>query len=267
MAEITIRTVIEQAFGFLQEGKIDAAKKILEEETAKVEASGQYVSSRENAYFSFQEAMEEVMYQYDRHGNAEVHRVDEPISTLYLVFGSVLAGSGEIMRGQEALKKAMQWNPASCDVLLEYADTFRMLGDYEAYREVTSRAFHFAFLPDQVARCLDFVGNYFGLLKMWPESLAYYTLSLEYDADSPAVRRQAAYAAQQAGLAAGDISPQHMQEISKQYNIRLGADEGVIRLAQKLGHRAEENGDSEAAQYFLTIARGLEKDRKPVSKD
>lgn len=257
MAESTISAAIERAFSLLHDGEPEEAKKVLEEETARAESSDRYKSSKEAAYFSFAEAMEEVLYQQEYHPSADVRAVREPVSSLYLVYGSILAQTGEIMKGQEELRKAMKWDPVSCDILLEYADTYRMLGSYEAYRDVTVRAFQFAFLPEQVGRCLSSVGSYFELLEMWPEAAGYYALSLACDRDNAAVREHLAAVQEKAGRSAEDISTDYMRAISLQYGTPLGANEGVIRTADRLGSKAQENGDDRAAHYFLNIAQGL----------
>lgn len=257
MAESTISAAIERAFLFLHEKKPEEAKAILEEETSRIESSDNYRQTEEVAYYSFAEAMEEVLYQQEYHPSADVRVTKEPVSALYLVYGSILAQTGEIMKGQEKLRKAMKWNPVSCDVLLEYADTYRMLGSYEAYRDVTVRAFRFAFLPEQLGRCLASAGSYFELLQMWPEAAGYYARSLACDRDNAAVRERLAFAQEKAGCRAEDISQDHMRGISRQYGIPLGADEGVMRTADRLGSKAREDADEPAAHYFLNIAQGL----------
>lgn len=258
MEESTISAVIERAFSLLHDKKTAEAKEILEQEVSRIESSEKYKSTKDIAYYSFSEAMEEVLYQQEHHPSADIRTIKEPVSTLYLVYGSILAGTGEIMNGQEALRKAMRWNPASCDILLEYAGTYRMLGSYEAYREVAVRAFHFAFLPEQVGRCLGSIGHYFELLKMWPEAAGYYELGLACDRDSAAVRKQLAFTRQQAGVDPDkQADPAYMRQISRQYGTPLGPDEDIIRTADRLGSKAQESGDAQAAHYFFDIAQGL----------
>ena len=142
----------------------------------------------------------------------------------------------------------------------EYIETFKMTGDLEQFRTLTTEAFRNVFRPGPLARCYRNLGYYFVEKKLWPEATACYMLSLQYDNESQNAQSELYYISSATGAKIEPPTPAQLSKYSEQYGIPLAPDRDVLGLSYSYGKHFYEQGNKDMARYFLGICYDLARD-------
>ena len=183
-----------------------------------------------------------------------------PLADIYLLYGSLLVDLKRIKEAQEAFKTALHWNPVSFMITSEYIETYKVLGDYDAFIKLTIDAFKIAFHPQDIARCYRNLGFYFVEKELYSEATATYLMSLQYEKDSKQAQSELYYINKKTD---GTIKPPSMDDLtqySEKYGFPMGADQDILSLSYSYGQHFYKEKAFDAAKYFLGITYGLTDD-------
>lgn len=218
--------------------------------------AGFFAEDSVSQYFCFEETFEEILYCTYFEPKKEIRRPDNiPIAAVYLEYGSLLVDLGRIQDANEALAKALKWNPVRCKILFEYAETYKMMGKIEDFYRISLDSFRYAYHKKDVARCYRNMGYYFVEKELWDVAVGCYFMSLRYERDCKNAQSELYYIASKAKDKVHDPSREEMEKFSNQYGFPLNLAPSYISYT--FGKEALEHKNFKLAQYLLEIAYDL----------
>ena len=253
-------SVLEEVRFKQHEKKYDEALVLLESLIHKIEAMNLFEDDQVSEYHCFNEFFEEALFRMNTKPAKDIRYADLPLDQIYTQYGSLLIDLKRPKDAAAALGKAMRWNPGNADIAFEHAEAYKLQGDMEAFYRLTIDLFKYAFRPKQVARCFRNLGYYFTEKKQWEESVACYTMSLQYDNESSMAMSELYYIQQKAGRFFNPPGMDYLRKISEKYGFPVGADPDVLGLSFAYGKHFAEKGDAAGARYCWQITYDLTQD-------
>lgn len=255
-------SVLEEVRFKQHEKKYDEALALLEGMIRKIEDVNFFEDDRVSEYHCFSEFFEEALYRMRVRPEKELRRADDPLDQIYTQYGSLLIDLGRPEDAEAALEKALRWNPASAQIIFEYAEAAKLQGNMDAFFQRTLDAFRYAFRPKQVARCFRNLGFYFTEKELWEESAACHTMSLQFDRESTMAMSELYYIQRKAGKVIPPPTMEYVQKIADKYGFPAGADPDVIGMSYSYGKHFAESGDPAWARYCWQITYDLTDDEE-----
>lgn len=242
----------------------DKALKMIEDLVFKVEDLNIFQDDSVSEYHAFDELFEEVLYRHIYEPQKDVRRAQIPYTEIYLLYGSLLVELNRLEDARKQLEKGLRWNPICFSIMSEYIETFKMQGDMETFFDKTIAAFKIAFKPSDVARCFRNLGYYFVEKQLYPEAVAVYLLSTEFEPDSKQVNAELYFINQVAGKV-DEPTSDDIKRYTEKYGFPAGADGDVLGLAYTYGRsflQEDEEKNTNLAHYFLSILYDLTNDKR-----
>lgn len=213
-------------------------------------------------YRNFDESFEEVLYRFRFRPEKDIRHAPLPLTEVYLLYGSLLIDLKRVPEAQEALKKALHWNPVSFKITSEYIETYKILRDIETFFRLTVEAFKIAFRSPQVARCYRNLGYYFVEKELYSEAIACYLLSLQFEKDSKQVQSELYYINAKTDGKVKEPSMAEAKQYAEKYGFPIDPDNDILGLSFSYGKHFYQKKASEAARYFLGITYDLTDDEE-----
>lgn len=242
------------------------AQKILEDFIRKFEALDLFHDDSASSYFDFDELFEMLLYSFRYKPKKEIRRAEMPLSEVYYLYGAILVELQQFEAAKNALKKALRWNPMSCRNNFEYAEVFKMTGDYETFFKLTLDIFKMSFNKLDIARCYRNLGFYFIEKNQYDKATACYYMSSSFEPDSKQAMSELYYISTKTGKNPSNPSLNELQQYAEEYGFPIGADEDVIGLSYAYGKHSLDNGEYDHAAYFWRIAYELTDDEEVGAK-
>ncbi len=236
----------------------DKALNMIEDLIHKYKKAGMYSNDKVSEYFCFREAMEDLLYRNYNDSSKEIRQSPIDYAEIYLLYGSLLIELKKIEDAAEALKKARRWNPANAKIGFEYAETFKIQGKMEEFAEETRGLFKYSFRPDDLARCYRNMAFYYTEKEEYKTAVCCLMFSGVFES-SEMISSELYYISQETGEMYNP-SANEIEECLKAHKIPYGPDEEILQMSYAYGKHFYEEGDMEAAKYFLEIFDGFIKD-------
>ena len=255
--------ILEEVRFNLYKKEYGHALELIEPLVEKIEemfAAGMYQNDSVSEYFSFKELFEEILYVTKNEPERELRKVDFQADEIYLLYGIVLVDNGRVKDARKALEKAVRWNPMNAQIAFEHAETYKILGDREEFFRLSKEIFKIAFKSKDLARCYRNLAYYFVEKQLWAESVACNRISLCYDEESNAAKSELFYIREMAGDAYKEPTMEEFKIIAEKHGFPTGADPDVLGIAYTYGKHCLDEGQNEAAGYFLSIVYDLTDD-------
>ena len=219
---------------------------------------GMFADDTVSEYHYFFELYEEILYRFFEKPERTLRRPGGiPLPQLYLEYGSILIDLQRVDEAQQALAKAVRWNPVNSDIAFEYAETFKVQGNMEQFCALTRQQFRYAYRPKQLARCYRNMGFYFVERQLWQEAMACFLLSLQYDPDSKNAQLELYYIQDQTKGKVRQPDAKRIHHIAETNGFPMGPDRDVVGLAYTLGKQGVEEQNAPMARYYLQIVYDL----------
>lgn len=255
-------TLLKDVRSDISEGQLETALRKLESLIGKIES---FYDSHDDAAFDnhvFDEPFEKVLYVFRNAPEKKVREIGLPATEIYLLCGNLLCEMQRYEEARDVLKKGLHRDPVSFRLTAGYLDTFKAGGDLETFFRLTLDAFKLAFRPAYVAACFRNLGYYFEEKQLYPEAVTVYSLSLPYDKESGPAEAALLRIREKTGGELPEPSAEQIAAYAERYGFPLSAEQGIPELAASCGKRFLEQGDTDSAAYFLTIAYELSHDRE-----
>ena len=252
--EIGIQKKLEGAGGLVSGGRYGEAQTLLEDTIKKVEDSGKFPIGES---FEFAGPIEQIIYLHKNPGSRMPVQAKEPVASLYTSYGKLLIGLGETYKAREALDTALKYNPVSAAIKKEYADTYRVEEDMDAFFEETLKIFPFAYEADVLSLLYGNLGYCYVEKELWKEAMGCYLMSLHYNNKNEDAKKEIAYIQEKSGGEAGVPTINDFREVAKEHGIPVGPDNEIVGIAAAYGQRALNDGRKDVAHYFFRIVYDL----------
>ena len=238
----------------------DKALKLIEDMISKYEKSGMFKDDAVSEYHCFREPMEEILYCEYTKPEKDIRRANYDYADMYLTYGSLLVELKRLDDAANALFTAMKWNPAYAGIAFEYAETFKMRGKIEEFKDITKGIFKYAYRPEDLARCYRNMGYYFVEVKDYDTAVCCLLFSMHF-AKSEMVSSELYYISQ----VSGKMYQPTEEELGKhfeEHDIPYGPEIEMLKIAYAYGQHFYEQGDMASAEYFLGIFVSFIQDEK-----
>ena len=249
-------TIQEAQFNVFQKN-YDVAEKLMSDLISRFEKAKLFQNDSVSEYHTFANVIQELLYRTYQKEKIDIRRATEPFSEMYLVYGSLMVEVGRLEDAKAALEKALRWNPADVRILFEYAETFKMEGDFDKFLDVTKEAWKYAYEKSSVARCCRNAGFYFSEKEMWSEAAGYLLASLQYDRQSLNAQSELYYIHGKAGESFVEPSLQEAQEIAAKYNMPIGPDADLVAILYIHGKHFHDVGMNDISEQLLKAVYDL----------
>lgn len=239
-----------------------AALELLEGLVAKVEESDQYTDNEAQAYFSFNNFLEDMLYWELYHPERDIQHVHDDYSEMYFIYGNLLLDLERIDEAEAALLNAARWNPMRADTLYALGEVYKRRKQWQEFYEVTVKALERAYQTENLTRGYRNLGYYYIEKEDFELATALFFLSLGFEPDNQAARAELAYIAQ---VTEGNIiapTLERLTELFEQNHIQMGPNPLVVQIALSIGNEASQEGALDAAVYFYSIAYELTGEEK-----
>lgn len=256
---------MEKVEFYLYKGDTEKAAAAIEPLVKKCDGileAGMFVEDSVSEYYCFRELFEEVLHRYYSESEKAFRKASVPFERVYGHYGILLVELKRLDEAEEALKKAMSWNPADAEMLFEYAEVYKMRGDLKRFYELTLNAFRISYRPATVARCFRNLGYYFTEQKLWEVAVACIVMSQQYMPDDKNAQSELYFIEHTAGRQIDVPEFEEFSKFSEQYGFPVGASDVVLSLAARYGRHFLEEGENRLASYFLGIFYDLTGDEK-----
>ncbi len=211
-------------------------------------------------YHCFREPMEEILFCEYTKPEKDIRRANYDYADMYLTYGSLLVELKRLDDAADALLTAMKWNPAYAGIAFEYAETFKMRGKIEEFKDITKGIFRYAYRPEDLARCYRNMGYYFVEVKDYDTAVCCLLFSMHF-AKSEVVSSELYYISQ----VSGKMYQPTEEELSRhfeEHDIPYGPEIEMLKIAYAYGQHFYEQGDMASAEYFLGIFVNFIQDEK-----
>lgn len=232
------------------------------EKVESLEENGMFRNDAVSEYFTFNEPFEEMLYITVNDPDKEIRRSPIPFDSIYFQYGSLLIDLKRYEDANQALRKAVRWNPVNTDILFEYSESFKLLGDIEKFFEISMQAARYAFRSPSLGRCYRNFAYYFVEKKLWKEAIGCDLISLQFDPDSANAQSELFYIQQMTNGTVEQPTLDELRGYGKKYGFPIGADDTVLSLAYTFGQQSLDDGETDAARYFFEILYDLTDDEE-----
>lgn len=242
--------------------KKDFAKALdlMENLVEKTEKNPLYQDDSITKYFSFEAPFEFFMYVQKYKAGKEIKWIEYPYAAIYLQYGSLLVDLQRYEEANQALEKALRWNPMSAKIMFEYAETFKILGHMDKYIEVSRRAFSVAYSKNDVARAYRNMGYYFIEEEKYQAAIGCYLLSLQYDKESKNAQSELYYIHQKTEGTVKQPTIEDLVKIAEIEGIPMEVDRDVLGIAFAYGKHFLDDGEITGARAMFEIVYDLTDD-------
>lgn len=257
--DLGIQSTLEEVQFNQYKKNFDKAIELIEPLIKKIEEADFFRDDAVSEYHCFDNFFEEILYKYHNKPEKDLRRADMPLATVYTQYGSSLIDVERWEDARKALKEALHWNPASAEIMFEYSETFKHSGELDEYFKLVIESFKYCYEPKTLARAYRNLGWYFIEKELYDDAMVAYIMSVQYE-QSPTVQGELYYISQKTGKEFSQPSMEEIRASAEKYGFPVGADEDVLGIAFSLGKQAAEEGQKDAAQFFLGILYGLTED-------
>jgi len=229
----------------------DKALKLAESTIKEYEDANMYADDTVSEYHCFREPMEKILYSEYTHPTKDLRAAAIDYAEIYMLYGSLLINVQRFADAEKALVKGMKWNPASAAIAFEYAETMKMQGKIDEFKDATMEIFKYAFRTGDLARCYRNLSYYFVEKKEYETAVCCLLFSAQFE-KSNMVQSELYYISQVTGK---NINPsgEDLERCFKEHNIPFGPGKEIIQIAYTYGKHFYEEGNMQTAGYFLAI--------------
>ncbi len=196
----------------------------------KFNEDGQYI------YLSFNNPLEHFIYVSELKPEKAVYDLTFNISEAYRLYGKCMAEMQKLENAEKALSLSAEFNPVSVSAMLEFADFYRVTGDYDAGLEWIKQAHYYSYSAEYLAKCFRYYAIYYFDIEKYENSAAmnYVSLSIKNSIEAQA---ELYHIQSQTGKFPKRPSREAVSKLLARDEIQSGPTKSVINTAYSLGMR------------------------------
>lgn len=177
-----------------------------------------------------------------------IFNVSVDIDYVYYALGTIEVEKKNILTARDYLRKAIEWNPVYVAALFEYAETFKIEGNIEAFYTITKNTYDKIFLPADLARYYRNLGFYFIEKENYNLAVCLLLHSLSFE-DTSMAKSEIVYIKQKTG-SLNIPEPDETKHILEENDIPIFISKRCYVLLDKYGllNKAEEHYCSQCGQ-------------------
>ena len=239
-----INNLFEQAKNLVNENKLPEAKKIMDEVVSIIpnKVNGGKVD------FSFASAVELSLFVHTFNPKGKINHTMTDNSSIYMLYGYLLAQSKDIEGAINSLEEALKWNPVNVQALLELAEINRLRSNEEVFKNLISNALKLSLYSDEIARCYYMLGLFYKDKKDYEASRAFLLMSNSY-CENVIVMNELNELNNKFGINIVDVDSLSIKKEFEKKNIQYGPSENAIKSIEVAAKEAK-NGNLETLYKY-----------------
>ena len=221
----------------------------------------EFKETEQTKYVSLRNPFEDNLYQLLFKPEKTLSRTPFDFAQYITSYGYLLVETGSPLDAIPVLEKAMEYNPVDCGPKFELAEVYKLLKNRRRLQELTRDTLKVASSPVAIARCYANMGYSLTDAQEYDDAAAFYTASVMM-APNPAVPLEMQHLADLKGSPI--VRPQHdkVVEILKKYDMDLGPNQDVIKVAAELSAHYLQENDIPNALNAMKITYNLTLDER-----
>ncbi len=263
-SKLNIEEKVDKAVILLtKENKAQEAYKILKKLIEDFEAGIQIENNENFAVYSFDSQIEFIMKTLENRSNNIKQGItwlmdgERSYFNIYYYFAYTLIELQRLDEAQEALNKALMWNPVSAGCYLEYADIALRKNDIDKADELLHKALNYTFNAKQLALCYRKLGYCYTERKEYEIALHLYAHSRIFDNDSSVAAKEMEYIFATADRKIDSPKSDYKEEVLLKNNIPYEASDLVKAAIYKLVKFYEEEKEDKDKDYLIKMLRSI----------
>lgn len=245
----TPKRLVEDAEDAYAEGDMEEAVSILEE-ALDMGLSLQEKAAAEDknvTYKWFDSVIDRYIYLNLIDRDAVIRQPSLNFSRIYYLLGCAYIQLGRNDEGEDALKKAVEWNPlcfdARCELIALYRSTHRLA----QMKDDITDMLKYVYRPSYMAFCYGELGHYYIKLTKYEIGFAMISFALEFDPDYSA-GAEMFMISQLCGHEIKPVTADSLSRICRIENIPCGINSNVLSVINAVGDSAAAEGISDLAR-------------------
>ena len=207
--------------------------------------------SDDTEYRSLENEMQLLLYQ--EFFKSEKKLLPTPIRTsrLYGLYGCAMMEFQKVDEARGLLGYSLHCNPLDFRFFFEYAETFKVKGEFEEFEKLNREYQEYAYTAQSMGHLYRNLGYVYIEKKQYSTAIALYYLSLAYDPDNEVAKQELAYIAHQIGSKGSAPSKGEVEKILEDENILAGVSDRVMKLLYGNAYtESHVHHDLEKTKYF-----------------
>lgn len=256
---VRLDKMYEQIAGLINDKKYVDAKSLAERLYKKITV--EFKETDDIKYVSLRNPFEDNLYQLLFKPEKKLTRTPFDFSKYVTAYGYLLVETGSPLDAIPVLERAIEFNPVDSGPKFELAEVYKLLKNRRRLQEVTAETLKIASSPAAIARCYANMGYSLTDAQEYDDAAAFYVASVMM-APNPAIPMEMQHLADLKGSPI--IRPEHdaVIEVLKKYDMDLGPNQDVIKVAAELSAYYLQNNDIPNALNAMKITYSLTLDER-----
>lgn len=235
--------LLNEVYSEINDNDIDAALEKLEN---YIENNGG--NFEDDEYHVFDNPME--LELFNQYFSKQIKPIppEMPIKDIYYTYGFLLLEVNQLEKAQDALLKALKFNPVSPIIIFELMEVHKRLNDYDSFVKCLGDVFNFAYTPHDLARAYRYLGFFSIEIEKFDLAVSAYVYSLKFDNHESAYQELAFLKNSGHDI---DIDFENVVKILQDNDIPLAANSFIVSKFRQWGDEfAEEESFEEALNMY-----------------
>lgn len=243
-----INKLFNEAKNLVNEKKLLSAKPIIEQAIQLIpnKSKGGIIE------FSFASPVELSLFVHTFKPQGDIHHSLTDNSSIYMLYGFILAQSMNVPAAITALEEALKWNPVNVNALMELAEINRLKWNDNKFLNLIRNALNLALNCSEISRCYYMLGDYYRDKKDYEACKAFYLMSKSY-CETTAVLNELNKLYINYGMNVTEPSLIEIKKVFKEKNIQYGASNNVINSIEAVAKEAKNNDSLMLYKYCKEI--------------
>lgn len=256
---VRLDKMYEQIAGLINDKKYVDAKSLAERLYKKITV--EFKETDDIKYVSLRNPFEDNLYQLLFKPEKKLTRTPFDFSKYVTAYGYLLVETGSPLDAIPVLERAIEFNPVDSGPKFELAEVYKLLKNRRRLQEVTAETLKIASSPAAIARCYANMGYSLTDAQEYDDAAAFYVASVMM-APNPAIPMEMQHLADLKGSPI--IRPEHdaVVEVLKKYDMDLGPNQDVTKVAAELSAYYLQNNDIPNALNAMKITYSLTLDER-----
>ena len=256
---VRLDKLYEQIVELINEKKYVDAKPLAERLYKKI--SVEFKETDKVKYVSLRNPFEDNLYQLLFKPEKTLNRTPFDFSKYITAYAYLLVETGSPLDAIPVLERAIEINPVDCGPKFELSEVYKLLRNRRRLQEVTQETLKVASSPAAIARCYANMGYSLTDAGEFDDAAAFYVASVMM-APNPAVPMEMQHLADLKGSPIIRPERDKVVEVLKKYDMDLGPNQDVVKVAAELSAYYLQNNDIPNALNAMKITYNLTLDER-----
>ncbi|MBE7014226.1 MAG: hypothetical protein E7419_03335 [Ruminococcaceae bacterium] len=249
---------IEEIGEYIKEDDYDGAYEIIEE--LLKEYDGMYKETENERFFAFDSPIQFYLYDMFLKSDKYLRRCDIDYRTLYLSKGHIDMAYDRFYECEEALSKALYWNPVDPNVFYELARLFIKTKEINKLKIVIKAVRNYILDKVSYAKYYAYLGEFYRLKEDYKTAIALYYVS-ESILETPVAKEGIEYILEREDILNPPATEEVIETLKKdEFEFNLNSE--VLGMIYDLSYELSKNLNNKSAMYCLDVLYELTDDEK-----